>query len=88
MVRQQQNQTQRPADPRRREAVRRLIEASLDESERLLVLLRYAEGLSHAEIGAVLDLSEARARRGLETIRSRMRAQLGWAREVGVGCAD
>jgi RNA polymerase sigma-70 factor (ECF subfamily) len=44
----------------RREAVRAAL-AGLDPRERDLVLLRFAGGLSHAEIAAVLRLSESNA---------------------------
>lgn len=61
-----------------RTPLRELIQQGLSEQERLVVLLHYSERLNAAEIGQVLDLSEARVRQLYASILSRLRAQVQW----------
>ena len=53
---------------------------ALSRTERQLLMLFYAERLTTAEIGLVLDLAEPKVRTMLEAIAARARAALGGER--------
>lgn len=65
-----------------------LVDRGLSKQERLVVLLCYSERLSAAEVGQVLDLSEARVNQIHASVLSRLRAQMHWQGGDAAGCAD
>lgn len=65
-------------DPINRDVLIELVKQSLSEQEKLIVLLSYSEKLNAAEIGQVLDLSEARVTQIKTAVLSRLRTQLAW----------
>ena len=77
-----------PSAGARHSALRRLVTQTLDDRERLIVTLRYAEGLTPAEIGLVLDLSERRVAASLDAVRARLGAQMACVGGFVAGCDD
>lgn len=66
--------------PAVRERLRRMIISDLSMQERLLIVLAYAERMSPAEIGSVLNI----APKQVEAIRESIVARLGLAVQSGV----
>ena len=79
VVRSETIRDDRHEDPARaalRRRTRELIEEGLDRSERLVIILYYFEGMSLAEIGDVLGLSESRVSQMKTSILARLKARL------------
>jgi RNA polymerase sigma factor for flagellar operon FliA len=57
---------------------------ALNRTERQLLMLFYAEELTTAEIGVVLDLAETQVRNMLESLQQRARAVLSDQRAAAV----
>lgn len=75
-----------PADELGREEVRRRIDealATLDETTRSAVVLRYYDGLPSKRIGELLDLSPAAVDMRLSRARTELRGKLAWADPSG-----
>ena len=65
-----------PIDPSRatRQRLRDAIARDLDPDDRLLIVLRYAEGMTHIEIGLVMGMAAEQVERRLDALESRLRA--------------
>lgn len=64
-------------------AIRQAILRDLTPSERLLVVLRYAEGLNDDEIGAVVNLSPHQIERRIDRIIAILTGRATQARSLG-----
>jgi RNA polymerase sigma factor for flagellar operon FliA len=67
------------ADPSlraQREELKHIVTTGLSRSERLIVLLYYYEGMTLAEIGLTLDISESRACQILSSVIARLRERM------------